>query len=108
MDRPIRPNPDEWTDFYLNKDGYIQRHRRHNGKTQIEIQHRLVMEGHLGRKLYPGENVHHINGIRNDNDIENLELWISTQPSGQRVSDLIKWAEKLLMRYAPDRLTTRI
>ncbi len=40
-------------------------------------------------------------GIRNDNAIENLELWVKPQPSVVRASDALKWAEKILTLYAP-------
>lgn len=64
-------------------------------------EHRLVMEHIIGRALYPDENVHHINGDRSDNRPENLELWSTWQPAGQRVEDKIKWAHELLARYEP-------
>jgi hypothetical protein len=60
------------------------------------------MEQKIGRKLLPGENVHHINGDRADNRIENLELWSKSQPAGQRVSDKIRWAKEILATYGID------
>lgn len=80
---------------FLNAKGYVVCWAK--GKPYTE--HRLIMEEYLGRELLPEETVHHKNGNRQDNRIENLELWTKNHPSGQRVVDLIKWAKEILIKY---------
>ena len=70
------------------KDGYI-RLTMPGGRRVLK--HVLVMEQQLGRRLVDGENVHHKNGVKSDNDPSNLELWLVMQPTGQRVEDLMKY-----------------
>jgi hypothetical protein len=90
-------NPNWKTGKHLTPDGYVKvgfnpssPYRDMWGKGRYIPEHRLVMAEHLGRSLYPYEHVHHINGNKSDNRIENLELWESDHPYGQRAGDIIR------------------
>lgn len=102
--RPCRSKFDpENPTWYTDNHGYVVAYSPYG---QIR-QHRYVMERHLGRPLLPHENVHHKNGIRDDNRIENLELWSTSQPSGQRVEDKLEWCRWFIKQYEESQ-TTRV
>lgn len=87
---------------WVNHDGYVVLHRAiHGGSEKYKLEHVVVMEQALGRHLFPDETVHHKNGVRHDNRLENLELWLSNHPTGQRREDAVRWAKEILVRYEP-------
>lgn len=89
--RPINPNG------HINQGtGYVRVNLRGGGHI---YKHRQVMEEVLGRRLQKGENVHHKNGDRADWSLDNLELWTTKQPPGQRVTDKIGFAIEMLLLY---------
>lgn len=97
-------DPDSvWRPWGPNKKGYITRHRynRETKSNESQYMHRVVMEEFLGRSLVAGETAHHINGVRDDNRIENLELWSTAQPPGQRARDKLAWAREIIALYEP-------
>ena len=61
------------------------------------LEHRVLMEQMLGRKMHKFESVHHRNGDRSDNRPENLELWVTAPRYGQRQADMIPWAIEFLV-----------
>lgn len=70
-------NNPAWKGGIRMAQGYVflirPNHPRANNKGYVQ-EHRLIMEEHLGRYLTEKERVHHINGIKNDNRIDNLQL----------------------------------
>ena len=114
VDRPVRA----MGAGHLASDGY---RRIAVSPGEYAMEHRVLVERAIGRKLAKGENVHHRNGQRADNSVgpcvlsrecrcedgrHNLELWITPPRPGQRVADHVAWATDILQRYAPQLLAT--
>lgn len=100
----------------VTSEGYIDvrvEKGKGRGRGRWKAEHVLLMEQLLGRAVLPGETVHHVNTVRDDNSTDgplvnwrsgNLELWSHGQPKGARVVDLVEWAKTLLRRYEPNAL----
>lgn len=99
LDSPMRAQKGCGT---IDKNGYkiIKCHKHPNSRKKGDMfEHTFIMSEYLKRPLIKGERIHHKNGIRTDNRIENLELWNITQPSGQRVKDRLTYYKEFIEQY---------
>lgn len=77
----------------LNKMGYIEVYlptHPMSWKRGRILEHRLVMSKKIGRNLLDTEHVHHINGIKNDNRVENLIILTSAEHNSHHKSEEVK------------------
>lgn len=87
---------------YPKGDGYIKvwnpEHPNAN-KNGWVAEHTLIMSEKLHRPLLEGESVHHLNGVKDDNRPENLELWVRPPRNGVRFQDAILDSIAFLEQY---------
>ena len=85
--RKTRPKgKDHWSykgGRYNYGKGYIELRYWKNGKVIRILEHRKKMEEFLGRKLEDNELIHHINGVKSDNRIENLQVVVKKLHKGK-------------------------
>lgn len=87
----------------LTKDGYLRmyaaKHPFAEGRKEMHV-HDMVMELHMGRRLLPTECVHHLNGIKTDNRLQNLEVMPHSDHSSEHMKALVKARPRKGGRFA--------
>lgn len=89
-------NSNAWKGGIYKRNGYIfiyKPNHPHNNKKYV-AEHRLRMELKIGRYLFPYEIVHHINGKKDDNRIENLQLLPEAGQHNKRVQKVYQENKK--------------
>ena len=87
--------------YSKTSDGYL---RVNIGRKRVLV-HRFMMEQYLGRELDKNEIVHHLNGIKTDNRIENLEVLLNSDHTKSHAERLIEIAVlKKLVRELQDKI----
>jgi len=71
----------------LKPSGYIELTR---GEHKYKSEHKLIMETKLGRKLKKEEVVHHIDGNKTNNNLDNLQLMTRSEHSSHHAKENYK------------------
>jgi hypothetical protein len=97
----LRPTEERGIQRNITSQGYVRLRfpNKYGAKGREVLEHRYVMEQALGRELRPEETVHHKNGQRQHNTLDNLELRSGNHGPGGDVPAMIRWAHEFIALY---------